>query len=318
MARSFYRMIKRERVKDKVVLITGGSRGLGLAIARVLTEKGAKLALCARSPEHLELAKKELLNNGGQVMTVQADVTDEQQVKVMIKKVIQHFGHIDILVNNAGMMLVGPDNVMDIADYKEVMDTNLWSSLYTIKHIVPHFRIGRSGHIVNICSIGGKIAVPHMTPYSVSKFALVGLSQGLNSELAQDNILVTTVIPNLMRTGSPRNITVKGDHEAEYAWFKLADSIPLISQSAAAAAQRIVSGIEYRETNIILTVTGKLAIILQALMPGFVNATTRLAGSLMPKSRDATAKKGYESESDHTAGAIGGITDEAAIRHNQL
>lgn len=316
--KNLYRDSKKVNVQGRVVLITGGSRGLGLAIARELASKGARLALCARDAEHLNKVSKEFTEKGYSIFIHAADVTDSEQVQQMVEQVIRYYGHIDIVINNAGIMLVGPDQVMEIADYKSLMESNCWSSLYTTKALVPHFKAQGIGHIVNICSIGSKISVPHMVPYSVSKFALIGLSQGLASELAHDNILVTTVVPNLMRTGSPRNISVKGNHQAEYAWFKLASSLPMISQSADVAAKRIVEGIEFQETQITLTFTAKLAVALQALAPDLIGGSTRLAGRLMPSSDDSTVKKGYESESKITQGAIGSITDEAAIKFNQF
>lgn len=304
-------------LSGKVVLITGGSRGLGLALARELAARGAGIAICARKTEHLEKTRREFAASDYPLFTYQTDVTVPDQVNEMIEQVVRHYSRLDMVINNAGTMLLGPDQVMSIADYKDVMEANCWSALYTTKAVTPYFKEQGAGHIVNICSIGGKISVPHMVPYSVSKFAMVGLSQGLASELNQDNIFVTTVIPNLMRTGSPRNIDVKGNHRAEYAWFKLASAFPLLSQGAETAAKRIVDGIARRDREITLTLTAKLAIALQALVPELISASTRLAGRLMPSSSDTTVKKGYESESVITRGATGGASDAAALKFNQ-
>lgn len=304
-------------LSGKVVLITGGSRGLGLALARELAARGAEIAICARNTEHLERTRQEFAANNYPIFTYQTDVTVPDQVNEMIEQVIRHYGRLDMIINNAGTMLLGPDQVMSVTDYKDVMEVNCWSALYTTKAITPYFKKQGAGHIVNICSIGGKISVPHMVPYSVSKFALIGLSQGLASELDQDNIFVTTVIPNLMRTGSPRNIDVKGNHRAEYAWFKLASAFPLLSQRAETAAKRIVDGIARRDREITLTLTAKLAIVLQALVPELISVSTRLTSRVMPSSTDTTVRKGYESESAITRGVIGGSSDAAAIKFNQ-
>ncbi|WDF66780.1 SDR family NAD(P)-dependent oxidoreductase [Sphingobacterium oryzagri] len=308
----------RETLHGKVVLITGGSRGLGLALAKELAQRGALLALCARDVENLQTAKQALTALGAEVFIHPTDVTDRKQVEVLMHKVHAHYGRIDLLVNNAGAMLVGPQEVMDSDDYKKLMETNCWSSLYCTEAVLPHFKAAANGHIVNIASIGGKIAVPHMLPYSVSKFALVGLSQGLAAELAPAGIQVSTVIPSLMRTGSPMHITVKGNHKLEYAWFKIADSLPILSQSAARAASEIVDGIESRKTEIVLTLTAKIAVALQALCPNVLANTLNLANRLLPRSRNTNEKKGYESESLLSRSALAASTDKAAQQYNQI
>jgi NADP-dependent 3-hydroxy acid dehydrogenase YdfG len=188
-----YRQLTRKSLKGKVVLVTGGARGLGLCIARELGSQGARLVLCSRNSEQLNKAKEELEQKGFVVLTVVTDITRPEQVTSMMDKIVDHYGTIDILINNAGMMIVGPENVMAVEDYKTVMEANVWGALHTIKAALPHFKHQRSGHIVNITSIGGRIAVPHMLPYSVSKFAMTGLSQGLATELKKENIIVTTV-----------------------------------------------------------------------------------------------------------------------------
>ncbi|KGE16205.1 SDR family NAD(P)-dependent oxidoreductase [Sphingobacterium deserti] len=309
---------KKQNLYGKVVLITGGSRGLGLALAQELVKKGAILALCARNEENLAQASASLQAAGGTVFTCVADVSQAEDVENMIASVIAEYGRIDVLINNAGAMIVGPEETMDIADYKQIMDTNCWSSLFTTKAILPHFRNRKVGHIVNIASIGGKLSVPHMLPYSVSKFALVGLSQGFSAELAKENVRVTTVVPSLMRTGSPRNIDVKGNHQSEYAWFKIADSLPLLSQHAAFAAKTIVEGIEERKRNITLGLNAKVAIALQALLPETTAIITEKIGAFLPSGTDKTTKKGYQSESWLTKTVTGFLADRSAKKFNQF
>jgi short-subunit dehydrogenase len=313
-----YRQLTRKSLKGMVVLVTGGARGLGLCMARELGSRGARLALCSRTSEQLNQAKEELEQKGYEVLTIVTDITRPEQVTSMMDKIVDHYGTIDILINNAGMMIVGPENVMAVEDYKTVMEANVWGALHTIKATLPHFKHRHSGHIVNITSIGGRIAVPHMLPYSVSKFAMTGLSQGLATELRKENIIVTTVTPNLMRTGSPRNITVKGDHEKEYAWFKISDSLPLLSQSPVSAAKRIVEGICLGEREITLTLTAKIAVAVQALLPGIVRNSATIANHFLPSSEHDFSRKGSESESAITKGSIGGITDAAAAENNEI
>lgn len=316
-AKAIYAEINKYDLREKVVLITGGSRGLGLAMARELGKKGCKLVLCARNADQLEKAREELTAKGIEVITAQADLTVPKQASRAVKAAVDHFGQLDVLINNAGMMIVGPANTMDIDDYKKVIDTNLWSALYMVKAAIPQFRKQGEGRIVNICSIGGKIAVPHMVPYSVSKFAMVGLSEGLGAELKKDNIHVTTVIPNLMRTGSPRNVSVKGDHAAEYAWFKFSASAPLLSQSADKAAKDIVSGLQHRKSHVILTFTAKVAVALQGMLPGTVSSVMEIANRYLPESENKMTKTGAESESESSQGIVAERSDEAAIKYNE-
>ena len=320
VANTIYRTLNKYDLRGKVVLVTGGSRGLGLVLARQLAAKGAKLAICARTPEQLGQAHAELEGMGAEVMSMTVDVTDQRQVQAMILDVLGHFGRLDVLINNAGMTQVGPQENMGLNEYDEAMKTNFWASLYTMLSVIPYFKQQGEGRIVNVTSIGGKIAVPHMLPYTASKFALVGLSEGMHAELKKDNITVTTVVPNLMRTGSPRNITVTGDHEAEYAWFKLSDSSPLLSQSAEKAAKEIIGAIEHGDSQAILSASAKAATILQGFAPGWMNILMSLANKLLPEAVPGNydRKKGFESESELSIGPGGKPSDTAAIKNNEI
>src|SRR5206468_5796209 len=135
----------------------------------------------------------------------------------------------------------------------------------TTRAVVPSMRQRGEGRIVNISSIGGKVSVPHLLPYTASKFALVGFSEGLRAELAKDGIVVTTVCPGLMRTGSPRNASFKGQHRAEYAWFTLADSLPGSSISAERAAAQIIVACRRGDAELILFIPAQAAVQLQGM-----------------------------------------------------
>lgn len=318
-ARAIYKEFTKYDLKDKVVLITGGSRGLGLVLARQLAAEGARIAICARSVDQLGQAHVELENLGAEVISLAVDVTEPDQVEAMIQDVISHFGRIDVLINNAGIIQVAPHEALTIADYEKAMKTNFWASLYTMLSVIPHFKFQGEGRIVNITSIGGKIAVPHLLPYTASKFALVGLSEGLQAELKKDNIHVTTVVPNLMRTGSPRNVDVKGDHEAEYAWFKAAASSSMLSQDVEVSAKSIIRSIKYGDSEAVLSFTAKAATIIQAVAPGWMGTVMRLMNALLPSNvpDGYNTKKGYESESELSLSWLGNRSDIAAERNNE-
>lgn len=312
------REITKYKLRDKVVLITGGSRGLGLVLARQLATKGARLAICARSLDQLQIAEQQLEEQGARVLAIPADVTDRAQVEEMIAEVIEHYGRLDVLINNAGIIQVGPVDTMGVEEYEEAMKTHFWGPLYAILAAIPHFKERGKGRIVNITSIGGKIAVPHLLPYTVSKFALVGLSEGMHVELKRHNIHVTTVVPNLMRTGSTKHATLKGNHEAEYAWFKASGSSPLLSQETRVAAKEIIKAIEYSESEPILSATAKAMTILKGVAPGWVNVLMSIANRLMPDntSYGQRSKKGYESETDLSP-ALGALSDKGARKSNE-
>ena len=319
-ATAVYKQMNRYRLTNKVVVITGGSRGLGLEIARQLVTEGARLAICARTERQLEMARKELAGMGGEVIAIPADLTSRNAVKAMMKEVVQHFGRIDVLINNAGVIQVGPQEAMKIKDYEDAMDSNFWAPLYCMHAVIPGFIKQGEGRIVNITSIGGKVAVPHLLPYTASKFALVGLSEGMHAELKKYNIHVTTVVPNLMRTGSPRNVDVKGDHEREYAWFKISDSSPLLSQRVEVAARSIIHALEFGEAEAILSLSGKVATLLHGIAPAWVSGVLALANRFLPAmtSEGNVTRKGHQVESKRSRGPVAKLTDRAAIRNNEL
>ncbi|HEY0003202.1 MAG TPA: SDR family NAD(P)-dependent oxidoreductase [Pyrinomonadaceae bacterium] len=319
-ARALLRKWREYDLREKVVLITGGSRGLGLVLAREMAEQGASLAICARDVDELERARADLLRRGARVVAVPCDVTDREQVREMIDVVTEHFGRIDVLVNNAGVIQVGPVEVMTLEDYEQAMNVHFWGPLYTTLAVLPQMRRRREGRIVNISSIGGKISVPHLLPYSASKFALVGLSEGLRAELAKDRIVVTTVCPGLMRTGSPRNANFKGQHRAEYAWFSISDSLPVTAMQAERAARQIVEACRRGDAEIVLSVQAQLAVRFHGLFPGLTQDLLGFVNRLLPAPGGIGRKraKGKDSASSLSPSWLTTLTEWAAQRNNEM
>ena len=320
IAHAVFKELSKLNLKGKVVLITGGSRGFGLVLARHLAARGAKLAITARSADDLELARQDLDGRGAEVMAMTVDVTQNEEVKAMVRDVIHHYGRLDVLVNNAGVIQVGPQHLMSIEDYELAMRTNFWAQLYAMLAVIPYFMERGYGRIVNITSIGGKIAIPHLLPYTASKFAAVGLSEGMHAELKRHNILVTTVVPNLMRTGSPVHADIKGDYEKEYAWFKHAGANPLLSQDPNHTAERIVQAIEYGESEVRLSLNGKIATLIQGFAPRWVSLLMSITNKLLPEAVTGgyESKKGWEAESELSRGPVSRLSDEAAARNNEI
>ncbi|MBT1686255.1 SDR family NAD(P)-dependent oxidoreductase [Dawidia soli] len=302
----------------KVVLITGGSRGLGLVLARMLAAKGARLAICARTPAALDVARQELEMLGAPVLTLPVDITDTAQVDSMIRQVVDHYGRLDVLINNAGTIQVAPQEALNLDDYEKAMKTNFWAALYTTLSSIPYFRAQGGGRIVNITSIGGKVAVPHLLPYTASKFALVGLSEGMHTELKKHNIRVTTVVPGLMRTGSTQHITVKGDHEAEYRWFKVSASSALLSVKAETAAASIVEALEYGRPEALVSISTKLATLVKGVAPGWMGSLLSMAERFLPDNVPGgeVAKQGSEAESTLSR-LLGKRSEAAALQNNE-
>ncbi|MFN3648258.1 MAG: SDR family NAD(P)-dependent oxidoreductase [Armatimonadota bacterium] len=314
------RQARRYPLAGKVALVTGGSRGLGLVLARELARQGARLVICARGPEELERAREELASRGAEVLAVPCDVTEPDQVARMVEAAEVRFGRVDVLINNAGIIEVGPMEVMTRADYEQAMRVHFWGPLNTVTAVLPGMRERREGRIVNISSIGGKISVPHLLPYCASKFALVGFSEGLRAELLKDGIRVTTVCPGLMRTGSPRQAWFKGQHEAEYAWFKLADSLPGSSISAEKAARQIVAACRRGDAELILSLPAEIAVRFHGLFPGVTADLLGLVNRMLPGPGGIGEQKvrGAESETPLTRSWLTGLTQQAAREHNQL
>jgi NAD(P)-dependent dehydrogenase (short-subunit alcohol dehydrogenase family) len=319
-ARALYRRWQEYELKGKTVLVTGGSRGLGLVLAREFAEEGANVVICARDPAELEKARADLAGRGASVFAFPCDVTDRAQVKELIQVVRRRFGGVDVLVNNAGVIQVGPLEVMTLEDFEQAMAVHFWGPLYATLEVLPRMRARRDGRIVNISSIGGKVSVPHLVPYSASKFALVGLSDGLRAELAKDNIYVTTVCPGLMRTGSPRNASFKGQHRAEYAWFSISDALPVTSIKAERAARQIVEACKRGQAELVITTQAVLAVKFRALFPEATADILALANRLLPGPGGIGRKraKGKDSESAASPSLLTVLSDWAAQRNNEV
>ncbi|MFP5265032.1 MAG: SDR family NAD(P)-dependent oxidoreductase [Blastocatellia bacterium] len=306
-------------MRGRVVLITGGSRGLGLVMARELAREGAHLAICARDEVELTRAYEDL-NWRTRVLALPCDVTDRAQVEGLVRAVEDHYGRIDVLINNAGVIQVGPMEVMTLEDYEEAMRIHFWAPLYMTLAVLPEMRRRREGRIVNISSIGGKISVPHLLPYSASKFALVGLSEGLRSELAKDGVVVTTVCPGLMRTGSPRNATFKGRHQAEYAWFSISDALPVTSMKAERAARQVIAACKRGDAEVVLTIQAKLAALFHGVFPGLTADILGVVNGLLPEAGGiGTGRaKGKESRSGLAPSWLTALSDNAARENNEV
>jgi short-subunit dehydrogenase len=303
----------------KVVLITGASRGLGLAMAEECARQGCRLAICGRDQQSLDRAQQELRRNGAEVLALRCDVAKRSEVEEMVDSVLAHYGAIDVLINNAGTIVVGPLSAQTPEDFEEAMNVIFWGAVHTTLCVLPHMLERRRGRIANITSIGGKLAVPHMLPYTAAKFALVGFSEGLTAELASEGIQVTTVVPGLMRTGSHLNAFFKGNNRAEYTWFGISASTPFLAMDASRAARRVVQAIRRGEAEVVLGLPAKAAILAHDLAPEVAVRVLSAANRFMPAASEASTERhrGHMSETMPTRSPLTAFGKRAAKRWNQ-
>ena len=286
---AFRRHLRRDdRMPGRVVLITGGSRGLGLALAERFARADARLVLAARNPDELTAARDLLLTRGAlerpeHAHLIPADITDDVQAAQLVERTIAHFSRIDILINNAGVIEVGAFQDQPLDAYTRAMDTHFWAALHTITAALPHMLAQAAEPdsprpaIVNIASIGGKVAVPHLLPYVASKFALVGFSEGLHAELRPKGVRVTTVCPGLMRTGGEDHARFLGHSDKEARWFQFSAKTPGISTSVAHAASKIFNAVVAGRAEITITPQAWLAARVHGLAPEIAQFAASLA-----------------------------------------
>jgi NAD(P)-dependent dehydrogenase (short-subunit alcohol dehydrogenase family) len=283
------RALRSQPVPDgAVVLVTGGSRGLGYAIASRFARRPVRLVLAARDRLELATAQEMLLTEHAHLhpedfYLVDADLSNPAECRRLVTEVLTHFGRIDVLVNNAGIIEVGSHEVQPLDAFYRAMHVHFYGPLHILWAALPRLRQqepmpgwSRRAAIVNIASIGGKVAVPHMLPYTASKFALVGFSEGLHAELRRHNVRVTTVCPGLMRTGGEHHAHFLGDVDAERRWFNFVANAPLLSSSVTRAADRIYSAVAQGTPEITITPHTWLAARIAGLCP----ATTQYVSAL--------------------------------------
>jgi NAD(P)-dependent dehydrogenase (short-subunit alcohol dehydrogenase family) len=270
--------------RNKVALITGGSRGLGLVIARQICQQGGRVAILARDAGELARAKGDLAARGGDVLPVQCDLLDRAQIQSAVEQTLERFGKIDILINNAGIVDVGPLEHMQREDFERNMQLHFWAPVELVSQVVPKMWSGGGGRIVNISSIGGKIALPHMAPYTASKFALTGFSDAIRAELARYKIYVTTVTPGMMRTDSQGHAKFKGDHAAEQKWFIASTKLPFGSISVEHAARKILAACAQGQPALIMPWPAHFMIAANAVFPNLTGYAMKIVNAFLPSS----------------------------------
>jgi short-subunit dehydrogenase len=304
---------------ERHILISGGSRGLGLLLARRFAAEGARIAICARDEAELERARCELAAEGAEVQAVVGDMTNAAQVRQVVRTAESEGGVIDVLVNNTGAIEFGPSDAMALDNYDRAMRRHFWGPLYLIQAVLPTMRARHFGRIVNIASIGGKVSVPHLLPYSASKFALVGLSEGLRVELAKDNVFVTTVCPGLIRTASAPRPRARGRRAASYPGSPMSGSLRSFSVSADRVAKRVVEACRYGEAEVVVGAPARAAAWVHGLWPGATSEALGILDRLLP-TNGRTGEgpcNGATSASSLESSFLASLTGRAATRDSE-
>ena len=265
-----------------VALVAGGSRGLGLLIARELGRQGYQPVLWARDAAELDRAVLLLADEDIQAAAMVCDVRDHELVEQQVARIEDELGPIEVAVHVAGVIQVGPLTSLTHDHFAQAIDTMQWGPVNLALAVVPGMRARGRGRFGTIASIGGLVSVPHLLPYSTAKFGAVGFTNGLRAELAGTGVTATTVAPGLMRTGSHLRAEFTGDAAAEYAWFAPGASMPLVSMDAERAAARIVRGILRGRSIVILTPLAKVGARVQGVAPATTAAAMGVVARLLP------------------------------------
>ncbi len=265
------------------VLITGGTRGLGLQMVREFSRRGATVFFCARHADEVDRAEEQLDREGYKnVFGLVADVAHPDGPASAVARIAAMAGPIDILVNNAGTIQVSPFVDSDETAFHECLDVFLHAPLRMSREVLPEMMAAGTGTIVNITSIGGQIPAPHLVPYNCGKAAMVALSEGMSVELDRYGVNVLTVKPGLMRTGSHRNAMFGGHAAQEYEWFSRAAIAPGLAISASSAANSICDAVAGRKRTLALGWEAKLGPLFHALMPELSHSLTSFIEKRLP------------------------------------
>ncbi|EFA72770.1 SDR family oxidoreductase [Cylindrospermopsis raciborskii] len=238
------------KLDGKVAIITGASSGIGEATAFALAAEGAKVAIAARRAELLHALAKRIEASGGQALPIVTDITDESQVNHLVQKTKVELGHVDILVNNAGIGVFGAIDTGNPADWRRAFDVNVLGVLYAIHAVLPLLKAQKSGHIVNISSVDGRIAQSGAVVYSAAKSGVNALSEALRQEVSLDNIRVTIIEPGLVDT--PFNDLISDPITKQLSKEQLSTITPLQSEDIARAIIYAVTQPDHVNVNEIL------------------------------------------------------------------
>jgi NADP-dependent 3-hydroxy acid dehydrogenase YdfG len=196
-----------EGIKDKIVVVTGASSGLGEATARLLSAQGATVVLGARRADRLQSLAKDIEARGGKALAVATDVTQPEQVKALVDSAVRTYGRIDVMINNAGLMPQAPLERLKVDEWNQMIDVNIKGVLHGIAAALPHMQRQKAGHFINVSSVAGHRVGPGFAVYAATKYAVRALSEGLRQEVKPYNIRTTVISPGAVATELPNSVT---------------------------------------------------------------------------------------------------------------
>ena len=272
--------------KDKVIIVTGASSGIGLASAARFASLGAKVVLAARSIDKLEKIAEEINEKFNKstdnVLCVKTDVTKEEDCKNLVEQTIKHFGKIDVLVNNAGISMRAVFKDMDLNVMRSLMDTNFWGTVYCTKYALPYL-LESKGSVVGVISTAGYVGLPARTAYSASKFAVRGFLETLRIEHLYDDLHVMIFAPGFT-TSNIRNVALTADGSPQGETPRKEERM----MSAERVAKIMARGIFRRKTHMVLTPLGKATLFANRRLP---RVTDKMEYRMMANEPDSPLKK---------------------------
>jgi NAD(P)-dependent dehydrogenase (short-subunit alcohol dehydrogenase family) len=308
-------------LRGKTAVVSGGTRGLGYLLAREFCRRGAQVFVFSRDDEEIGRGVEKLRlecspSASSRIHGLRCDVRDPEDVAAAVSSIVDRAGRLDIVVNNAGIIQVTPFENAHIEDFEDSLRTHFWGPLHMIRAALPYLRRER-GRILNISSIGGRIGVPHLSPYCAGKFALVGLSEALRAELSKDHITVTTATPGLMRTGSHVRVTIRGDHGREAKWFAASVATSLTSMSATRAARIIVDACVAGRAHVTPGIQARIAEILNVVAPELTSMLSSLAvRGVLPRPGETPSADQLKTATDVGFGWMAPLLPNGASRRN--
>jgi len=268
-------------MRNKVVIITGASSGIGKALAFAFGRQGSKIVITGRDGSKLENTKTELTLEGIDTLSIVADVSIELDNKKVVDKTIVHFGKIDVLINNAGITMRALFNDVETDVIKKVMDINFYGMVYATKYALPEI-IKTQGSVIGISSIAGYRGLPGRTGYSASKFALQGFLESLRTELLKQNVHVLVACPgfttsNIRNTALSADGQIQGESPRDEAKMMTAETV----------ADYIYKATVNRKRDLVLTAQGKLTVLLNRFFPAFMD---KMVYNILAKEKDSPFK----------------------------
>jgi short-subunit dehydrogenase len=255
-------------MKDKVVIVTGGSSGIGRALAMKFGSEGSKVVITGRTKDLLDDVAANLRKKGMEVLAVVADASNERDCSRVVHATLEYFGQIDVLINNAGITMRGNFEDLQLEVFRKVMDVNFYGMVYTTKYALPHI-IRTKGSVVGISSVNGRRATPERSAYSASKFAMIGFLESLRSEVLDQGVHVLTACPgftasNIRKKALTANGKILGQTPMDESNMMQPDEV----------AEHIYAAVVHRKRDLLLTLQGKLAVWLNILFPKWMDRKT--------------------------------------------